>query len=290
MKRYIKKIIIILIICFLIFGIPLIINLLFKYNSNMEIFRSEWTAGDALAFYGSLLGSSITLIGIWYTIKHERKKQLEENSIMYKPIIVLDKINNRIDCMTLKRELFVYFGVSANSEEEENKFINQQHEENARIRVSFRNDGRGETYNLVIDELLLEPDWNQFGNKFNCSGCCSYMGEILKGNEFAIDILFPEYIFLPKSPKNKEFELRCSLKISYSDMFNKTRYQSIVRLNVQIEKNGNIEKISPNTPDDSLGYYRVMYSVVEASQEKYIYSKIKKKFIHEIEYLNKKGC
>lgn len=43
-------------------GIPLIINLLFKFNSNISIFEAEWSAGDALGYYGAVLSFVGTVV------------------------------------------------------------------------------------------------------------------------------------------------------------------------------------------------------------------------------------
>ena len=73
MNRVIKIILIIFIFCFIIFFVPLLINVLFKVNFNIPLLQSEWTAGDALNFYGSVLSfiGTITLgtISVWQTKK-----------------------------------------------------------------------------------------------------------------------------------------------------------------------------------------------------------------------------
>lgn len=38
-----------------LFGIPLLINILYKFDVGCEIFRAEWSAGDALSYYGAIL-------------------------------------------------------------------------------------------------------------------------------------------------------------------------------------------------------------------------------------------
>ena len=60
--------------------IPLIINLLFKLKSN-GVFSAEWTAGEFLQFYGSLLSfistTILSMLAIWQnkTIKDEADKR-----------------------------------------------------------------------------------------------------------------------------------------------------------------------------------------------------------------------
>ena len=60
-------------ILFLIFFIPLLINILFKFDFNIWWLESEWSAGDALNFFGSILSFIGTIvlgtISIWQTSK-----------------------------------------------------------------------------------------------------------------------------------------------------------------------------------------------------------------------------
>lgn len=46
----------------IILGVPLAIHILFKINSGIPFFEAEWTAGDALGYYGSILSFIGTVI------------------------------------------------------------------------------------------------------------------------------------------------------------------------------------------------------------------------------------
>ena len=54
------------IICVLILialiGVPFAINLLFKADTNINVFQAEWSAGDALGYYGAVLSFLGTVI------------------------------------------------------------------------------------------------------------------------------------------------------------------------------------------------------------------------------------
>ena len=75
MKK-ILKVLLILFITITIILIPLIINILFKYDFNIWWLESEWSAGDALNFYAGILSFSGTIIlgiiSIWQTKKANR--------------------------------------------------------------------------------------------------------------------------------------------------------------------------------------------------------------------------
>lgn len=55
-----------LLLCLMMFiiliGIPFVINLLFKANININIFKAEWSAGDVLSYYGAVLSFIGTVI------------------------------------------------------------------------------------------------------------------------------------------------------------------------------------------------------------------------------------
>lgn len=80
-KGIVKKVVITLL--FAIFGVPLIINVLFKIKAPFEIFDAEWYAEDALSYYGSVLAflgtAAFSALALWqnHVIKTENDKYLE---------------------------------------------------------------------------------------------------------------------------------------------------------------------------------------------------------------------
>lgn len=46
----------------IVLGVPLAIHILFKINSGIPFFEAEWTAGDALGYYGSILSFIGTVV------------------------------------------------------------------------------------------------------------------------------------------------------------------------------------------------------------------------------------
>jgi hypothetical protein len=43
-------------------GIPFVTNILFKINATTDIFVAEWSAGDALGYYGAILSFLGTVV------------------------------------------------------------------------------------------------------------------------------------------------------------------------------------------------------------------------------------
>lgn len=50
------------VILLLLMGIPFVINILFKINTTTDIFVAEWSAGDALGYYGAILSFLGTVV------------------------------------------------------------------------------------------------------------------------------------------------------------------------------------------------------------------------------------
>lgn len=72
MKKIVKILLLIFIILIILF-VPLMINILFKYDFNIWWLESEWSVGDALNFYAGILSFFGTIIlgivPIWQTKK-----------------------------------------------------------------------------------------------------------------------------------------------------------------------------------------------------------------------------
>ena len=60
-----------------VFIVPLIINLLFKRSFGVEWLAAEWTAGEALTYYGTILGAVATIWAVVATISDSRKSQIK---------------------------------------------------------------------------------------------------------------------------------------------------------------------------------------------------------------------
>ena len=77
-KKIIKIIIFIIVLCFVVFGIPIIIIECYKVDSG---YITTWDASAMLGYYGSILGTSITVITLVATISFT-KKQIQRESYL----------------------------------------------------------------------------------------------------------------------------------------------------------------------------------------------------------------
>lgn len=72
-------------IVFLVFGVPFLINFCYKKNASFSALATEWGAADVLSYYGSLLGAAATIFVLRQTIKFTNESQREERKLSIKP-------------------------------------------------------------------------------------------------------------------------------------------------------------------------------------------------------------
>lgn len=113
MKKHIGWIVIGVLI--LLFGVPLAIHILFKLHAPIPFFEAEWTAGDALGYYGAILsfvGTSVLGILALYQnhiIKEEsdkHTKMLEQRELdMHKPAFSAESVYSNENCAKLTMKI-----------------------------------------------------------------------------------------------------------------------------------------------------------------------------------------
>lgn len=282
-----KKLRIILIIVFLcamvLLIVPWIINTLFKIDLGIRYIQSEWSAGEALAFYGSVLSGLFTLIGVMVTIKSENVQRKRDEAIKYKPILEL--IGRNLHMNSLYREVGIGYGISCsnshpNKEEMINRFLENQCGKDPKYTLYYKNVGRGETFNATVDGFEIEEtNWNDISGLSSNISTPQYIGEIIKDGFVSVGIKLPTYLIMPKNKNIKEFELSTRLYLSYSDMFNRIRYQYVlyIKNRVIIDE---VEKETPEIYNDNYQYAKVHYEPYEILPARMVYSKSQKGFVH----------
>lgn len=98
MKNSIKKYAIWLLIIIFVIVIPVIINSLFKCPSPVGFLAAEWTAGDMLGFYGALLASVATIIGVYLSIEYAQRNYREDEQNRVRPYLALTYIRTKSNC------------------------------------------------------------------------------------------------------------------------------------------------------------------------------------------------
>lgn len=118
-----------------------------------------------------------------------------------------------------------------------------------------------------------------------------YIGEIIKDGVISVGIKLPTYLIIPKDKEVNDFELCTRLYLSYSDMFNRIRYQYVLYMKnkVLIDE---VENEAPEIDNEDYHYVKVHYEPYEILPTRMIYSKTQKGFVHnrtpieETDYLN----
>lgn len=75
--------------------IPLGINWLFKMPAPIELLDAEWYAQDALSFYGTLLASFCTIIGVYWSISYSQKNYREDERNRVRPYFAMTHLKSK---------------------------------------------------------------------------------------------------------------------------------------------------------------------------------------------------
>lgn len=75
--------------------IPLIINWLFKTTAPFELLDAEWYASDALSFYGTILASITTIVGVYLSIDYAQKNYREDERNRVRPYFALTHLKSK---------------------------------------------------------------------------------------------------------------------------------------------------------------------------------------------------
>ncbi len=99
--------------CFII--VPLLINIMFKYDFGICILQAEWEAGDALAFYGVILAAILAVYGVYMTIgvsNNNYKDNLRNNVLPFFSVYNLK---------TKSRKNMLFVGLNGNNDKSDDK-------------------------------------------------------------------------------------------------------------------------------------------------------------------------
>lgn len=267
--------------------IPVLINTLYKIDVGIWFLQSEWKAGEMLSFYGAILSAVGTVLGVVYTIRNDYRLRSKENTILYKPILELVGINTILSDLVISRDVGIGYPISLSSTDIDSYyFFEQQQSLNPKYILLFRNVGRGETLNTVVNSFnVVEVNWKDISYLQPNINENQAVGEIVQGGEFVVNMNLPTYLIMPKNQGDCSwFELRAELIISYSDMFAKNRYQRKYHFIFKVIVEDEVTP-APNISSDEYHYVSVRYEFLGVMPSKFVYSEKQKKFI-ELEDAN----
>lgn len=96
MKDWLKKNCkIFFVVLLLIFGGPIVINILFKIKSPIWFLTAEWDASAALSYYGAIIAAFLAIYGIFITVQYSQKNYREDVRNRSLPFIVVDMLRSR---------------------------------------------------------------------------------------------------------------------------------------------------------------------------------------------------
>lgn len=238
-----------------------------------------------LSFYSTIIGGSITLIGVWITLLNDRKIKKEEDSIKYKPILRYYGINGKDKC--LSREVhfnipFCFRNDDPELEKKQSNFYKQTQSTKPLFRIKFENIGRGETYNTVLEKAEISSvSWDNKSNLSFSGGWDQYIGEICQNELFGVDFYLPQYLFITEDLNGSPYHEICiKLITNYSDMFDRIKYQYVTHIKIKVL----IDEVQAEEPyhyKDNYKWAKVKYEIMEILPEHNIYSEKRKKYLHE---------
>lgn len=266
--------------------LPFLLIYFCKYIISLLGIKSDYES-IILNTYGVVIASTITLFGVILTLSKQRDETKKENIVKFKPILQLT--DNKTLTMCIMREAEISFQINLKSGDSESDkkrdLLYKQLRENCpNIDLLFVNKGRGETYNAVLEQIeIKEVSWDKDNHIYPMYGT-QYIGQILQGNYFKLFINLPNYLFLKSNEQS--YKLSIVIKINYSDMFDKVRYQYELFLKIKVI----VEQVldEPFFYKEGFVYAKVNYELDEVMPQNNIFSEKEKKYMHELYYINKR--
>ncbi len=255
---------IILLIC-----TPFLIDLLNIYVGNPV--SVEWSAGDFLTYYGSVLGSLITLAGVVITLKHQDRESLKNDLVKYKPILDLEDVIQRRTYFGGSREIIVresqvYYIGKGEKEAQSRQQFDYINNEFQTFHIVIKNKGRGETTESFLDEISLGKDALKVAQNLyvGAEGKVS-VGDILAKRTIDITVKLPTFLTISNNFKDKSFIISVQFSITYWDMFRKIHRKHCVTAQFNGYLQDSIELSNRFVQNDTV--YRVYYEDFAFMQE-----------------------
>ena len=261
-KELLRLIIVLLIS---VIGVPVLINILFSINSPVWWLRANWSCGDLLAFYGTILTGFITILGVFLTIRYYKEQSIGELEKDVMPFIALTvlQIEHSFDFERLGKEEIkdskirkvkattyreyelqkIYFIITNEGIKWQKKLTEEQEEllRHCGAYNADKNNLKLRIKKLVSIPVVLENVGKGAAIKFGIGlhdeetsyneGKYSMPVHMKIGNKFYVNFYFPE---VDKIDKGKKYIFR----LDYENIYGQ-RY--IQEYNIKIDDNNNVE-------------------------------------------------
>lgn len=240
------------------------------------------TKEDYFSFYSTFLGGTIALIGVWITLRDEKKSKEKDDSIKYKPILKVIGINLKKSCILREVHFSLPFH-SYNCEElmTADEFYKQINNPRKKFRLYLKNVGRGESINTIVEKAeISDVSWDKESElRFKCSES-QFVGEICCEDLLGIDFYLPDYLFMHDDLTKRNNSITITLYVNYSDMFNRVKYQEKIHLMINVLSVSFSDKM-PCTHKGNLKWSEVNYGRIEIMPCKNIFSDKTGNYEHE---------
>lgn len=263
-KNDLPKVIIIAIV--ILFLIPLLINLSFKIDS-IHLLAAEWTAGDLLSFYGSVLGAIITLIGLVITLNYQSKQARKDDDVKYRPILKIvsvergsKSLNGNYSDFIKQHNIAMSFPNSKSINDWERSLTNH-------FIVELKNQGRGEATDVSLDAAHVKSVcWDKNSHLQIITSCPISLGEISVGESVLFDISLPNKMFLKRDYDGVYF-ISIELVISYDNIFlrNRTTIKSLFTF--KVFPTGTLEAPYNYKPDFGYNSVGIIFTKLQQTKE-----------------------
>lgn len=246
--------------------IPFFINLAFKIHI-VDILSAEWSAGDFLAFYGSVLGGILSMVGVFFTLSYQAKQARKDDDVKYKPIVRLDSVTNNYEGLLGRREVEVDFPLILSNDDilryQKHSLFDAQMEDKSCFHFLFKNKGRGEATNVLLDDIKIkEVSWDEETHLYTALSTPVSLGEILVNDSVVVTVMFPRFLFMDK---NRDYNVvRIELSISYDDMFHRNKRKISWLSDFEVIKIA--EAPAPYFYKERFDYYNVKVNFLEMMQ------------------------
>ncbi len=94
-KLFNNKIKIIVAIVFFVFVVPFLIHWAFKTPAFCNFLVPKWCAGDVLSFYGAILASIATVLGVFFSIDYAKSNYQQDIKDQVRPFLIITRLRTK---------------------------------------------------------------------------------------------------------------------------------------------------------------------------------------------------
>ncbi|MCD7894900.1 MAG: hypothetical protein LUG60_14585 [Erysipelotrichaceae bacterium] len=223
-------------------------------------YRFHCIKGAELSYLGAILGGSLTLFGVWWTIEDQRESRLEELSIQFRPMVILYDEYKLFNDHIINDLYFNYDKTYKTQFKPKYMQINEKHEKDKKICFSVKNIGKGDTKNFKFTKIVLENK-DIFCNYILDNNEIIKLKDLLYDQELAFNLNFPMYLKIDNSYQGKSVVAIINIYFNYEDEFQLHAYDLCISLEVLIE----IHKVdnSPNIIEPKYTLVKKEYEIVK---------------------------